>query len=92
MYRAVPSGCVVIDQDVLLKAVVRVDKAEKPAHAGNVRVELGEIADDGDYFDVRVVSDDLEELESLGKLKRAPAVDWDYSGPTPETRIPYRPN
>ena len=79
----------VIDEDLLLKAVVRVIKAEKPAHAVNVRVELGEIADDGGVMDV---ADDLEELESLGKLSRAPAVDWSGTEPPPKTRIPYRPS
>ena len=34
------------------------------------------------------VADDLAELESLGKLKRAPAIDWDGSE-RPKTRIPY---
>jgi hypothetical protein len=86
---AVPSGCVVIDEDLLLTAVVRVIKAEKPAHAVNVRVELGEIADDGGVMDV---ADDLEELESLGKLERTPAVDWSGTEPPPKTRIPYRPS
>jgi hypothetical protein len=80
---------VVIDEGVLLEAVRVVNEAGRPAHAENVRKYLGPIADDGGHFDVTVVSDDLEELESLGKLKHAPAVDWDYSGPTPETRIPY---
>ena len=78
-----------IDEDELLKAVVRVIKAENPADAERTRVELGEIADDGRYFDVWVVGDDLAELESLGKLKRAPAYEWNDSGPTPRTRIRY---
>jgi hypothetical protein len=34
--------------------------------------ELGKIADDGGYFDVMDVAENLAELESLGKLKRAP--------------------
>jgi hypothetical protein len=80
---------VVIDEDVLLKAVVRDIKAEKAAHAGNVRVELGEIADDGGYFDVWVVADDLAELESLGKLKLAPAFAWGGSKSTPKALIQY---
>jgi hypothetical protein len=57
-----------------------------------VRFELGDIADDGGYFDVMDVADDLAELESLGKLSRAPAVDWSGSEPPPITRIPYRPS
>jgi hypothetical protein len=80
---------VVIDEDLLLKAVVRVINAEKPAHAENVRVELGEIADDGRYFDVWLVADDLAELESLGKLKLAPAFAWGGSESTPKARIRY---
>ncbi len=77
----------VIDEDLLLEAVRDVNEAGNPAHAETVRVDLGKLADDGGYFDVRVVAADLKELVSLGKLKRAPAFDWDDSGPTPETRI-----
>ena len=92
MCRAVSSACVVIDEDELLESVRAVYESGKSAHAVNVRVELGDIADDGGYFDVMDVADDLAELQSLGKLSRAPAGDWDYSGPTPETRIAYRPS
>jgi hypothetical protein len=67
----------------VLKAVVRVIKAEKPAHAVNVRVELGEIADDGGVMDV---ADDLEELESHGKLELDRRIDWDGLGPRPRPR------
>ena len=77
-----------IDEDELLKAVVRVIKAENPANAECTRVELGEIADDGRYFDVWVVGDDLAELESLGKLKRV-AFDWGDVESMPKTRIAY---
>jgi hypothetical protein len=80
---------VLIDEDELLKAVVRVIKAEKPANAECTRVELGEIADDGRYFDVWVVGDDLAELESRGKLKLAPAFDLGGSESTPKARIQY---
>jgi hypothetical protein len=83
---------VVIDEDELLESVRAVYEAGKSAHAVNVRVELGDIADDGGYFDVMDVADDLAELQSLGKLSRAPAGDWDYGAPTPETRIAYRPS
>jgi hypothetical protein len=38
------------------------------------------------------VADDLEELESLGKLERAPAVGWSRTEPTPKTLIRYRPS
>jgi hypothetical protein len=89
---AVPSGCVVIDQDELLESVGAVYDAGKSAHAINVRIELGDIADDRWYFDVMDVADDLAELESLGKLSRVPAVDWGGSEPPPKTRIPYRPS
>jgi hypothetical protein len=80
---------VVIDEDLLLEAVRAVYDAGRPAHAESVRKYLGQFADDGGYFDARVVAGDLEELESLGKLKPAPAVEWNDSGPTPKTRIPY---
>jgi hypothetical protein len=92
MHRAVPSACVVIDEDELLESVRAVYEAGKSAHAVNVRVELGDIADDGGYFDIMDVADDLAELEWLGKLSRAPAGEWDYGAPTPETRIAYRPS
>ena len=82
----------VIDEDELLESVRAVYDAGRSAHGTNVRIELGDIADDGGYFDVMDVADDLAELESLGKLSRAPAGDWDYSAPTPETRIAYRPS
>ena len=82
----------VIDEDELLESVRAVYDAGKSAHAVNVRVELGDIADDGGYFDVMEVADDLAELESLGKLSRAPAVDGSGSEPPPITRIPYRPS
>jgi hypothetical protein len=80
---------VVIDEDELLEAVVRVTNEGNPANAGNVRDALGQIADDGEYFDVMVVAVDLEELESLGKLERAPHIDWGGSEPMPKTRIAY---
>jgi hypothetical protein len=69
-----------------------VNAAGKAAHAESVRVQLGEIADDGGYFDVWVVADDLAELESRGKLKFAPAFDWGGSESTPRARIEYRPS
>ena len=92
MHRPVPSACVVIDEDELLESVRAVYEAGKSAHAVNVRLELGDIADDGGYFDVMDVADDLAELEWLGKLSRAPAVDWSGIEPPPKTRIPYRPS
>ena len=79
----------VIDEDELLQAVVRVVNEGNPAHAGNVRVKLGKIADDGDYFDVGVVAADLAELESLGELALDRRVDWGGSESTAKTRIAY---
>jgi len=82
---------VVIDSDLLLGAVARlVNDAAMPAHAENVTGELGQISDDGDYFDARTVADDLEELESLGKLERVSAFDWGGRDATAKTRIAYR--
>jgi hypothetical protein len=81
-----------IDQDELLESVGAVYDAGKSAHAINVRIELGDIADDGGYFDVMDVADDLAELELLGKLSRVPAADWGGSEPPPKTRIPCRPS
>jgi hypothetical protein len=80
---------VVIDEDELLQAVVRVTNEGNPAHAGNVRVKLGKTADDAEYFDVMVVAADLEELESLGKLELDRRIDWGGSEPMPKTRIAY---
>ena len=82
----------VIDEDELLESVRAVYDAGMSAHAINVRLELGDIADDGGYFDVMDVADDLADLESLGKLSRAPADDWSGDDPPPKTRIPYRPS
>ena len=81
-----------INEDELLESVRAVYDAGKSAHAINVRIELGDIADDGGYFDVMDVADDLAELEWLGKLSRAPAVDWSAGDPPPKTRVSYRPS
>jgi S1-C subfamily serine protease len=83
---------VVIDEGLLLGTVRVVNPARKAAHAENVRVQLGKIADDGRYFDVWVVADDLADLESRGKLKLAPAFAWGGSESTPKARIQYRPS
>ena len=82
----------VIDEDQLLDAVRVVNGAGRPVHAENVRKYLGELADEGNYFEVGVVAADLEELESLAKLKRAPADEWNDSGPTPKTRVRVLPS
>jgi hypothetical protein len=80
---------VAIDEDELLEAVVRVVNEGNPAHAGNVRAELGKISDGGEYFDEMVVAADLAELESLGKLELDRRIDWGESEPIPKTRIAY---
>ncbi len=77
----------VIDEDLLLDAVCEVNESGKRARAGNVRLEIGKIADG--YFDVMDVADDLAELESRGKLKRAPTFDWGGVESMPKTRIAY---
>jgi hypothetical protein len=82
---------VVIDSELLLGAVTRlVNEAGMPAHAENVSVELGRIADVGGYVDARIVAEDLEELESLGRLERVCEFDWGGSDATRKTRIAYR--
>jgi hypothetical protein len=79
-----------VDEEVLLDAVRDLQNAGKLAHAENVRVELGEgIADDGGYFDVGDVADDLAELMSIGKLELARRTEWEGSEPMPKTRTPY---
>jgi hypothetical protein len=80
---------VTIDEDLLLAAVGDVHQAGKPADAPSVSVALGPIADAGGYWDLTTVADDLAELESLGKLERAPAFQWEGTGPPPKTRIAY---
>jgi hypothetical protein len=80
---------VAVDEDLLLEAVRVLTEAGKPAHADNVRERLGQTADDGGYWDARDVADDLEELESRGKLEFDRRIDWSGGVPTPRTRIPY---
>jgi hypothetical protein len=53
------------------------------------RFELGQLSDDGGYFDIWVVANELAELESRGKLKLAPAFAWGGSASTPKARIQY---
>ena len=77
-----------IDEDLLIKAVHALNEAKSVAHAERVSSHLGPIADDGRCFDVRVVADDLEELEARGKIKRAAGVDWGGE-PSPRERISY---
>jgi hypothetical protein len=65
---------VVIDEHLLLEAILDVREAGAPANPANVSVALGATADDGGYWDVTTVADDLAELESLGKFEHAPRV------------------
>jgi hypothetical protein len=81
--------CVVIDEDLLLNAVRTLNAAGKLARADTLSIELGAIADDGGHWDVMTIADDLAELESLGKLERAAAFEWEGIGPPPKTRIAY---
>ena len=83
------SGCVVIDKDLLLNAVHVLNAAGKLARADTLSIELGAIADDGSYWDVITVADDLAALESLGKIECPAAFAWEGIGPPPKTRIPY---
>jgi hypothetical protein len=59
------------------------------ARADTLSIELGAIADDGSYWDVITVADDLAELESLGKIERPAAFAWEGIGLPPKTRIAY---
>jgi hypothetical protein len=71
---AVLSHRVVIDEHLLLEAIRDVHEVGEPADAENVSVALGATANDGGYWDVTTVADDLAELESLGKLEHAPRL------------------
>jgi hypothetical protein len=77
-----------IDEDLLIEAVRTLNDAKSIAHADRVSDHLGPIGDDGRCFDVRVVADDLEELESRGKLKRATAADSGGES-SPRERVGY---
>ena len=79
----------VIDEDELIEAVRVMNMVGKPARADTVRIELGPFADDGGYWDVNVVANDLAELESLGKLERAAAFEWEGVGTPPKALIAY---
>jgi hypothetical protein len=78
-----------INEDLLIKAVRALKESKGIAHAESVSRHLGPVADDGCCFDAGVVADDLEELESRGKLTRAPAANWNDSERAPKTRITY---
>ena len=64
----------VIDEHLLLEAIRDVREAGAPPDPTNVSVALGATADDGGYWDVTTVADDLAELESLGKFEHAPRL------------------
>jgi hypothetical protein len=81
--------CVVIDEDELVNAVRTLNAAGKLARADTVRLELGATAGDGRQWELATVADDLAELESLGKLERPAAFEWEGIGPPPKTRIAY---
>jgi hypothetical protein len=78
-----------IDQDLLNEAVR--DSGES-ANAEEVTAALGPSADDGRYWDVTTVANDLAELESLGKLERTRpvpvALPQDDSAPQRRDDIP----
>jgi hypothetical protein len=80
---------VTIDEELLIEAVRALNEAKSVADAERVSSHLGPIAGDGRCFDVEIVADGLQELESRGKLKRAPEVAWNDSDRTPRTRITY---
>ena len=84
-----PSWEVEIVEGLVIKAVRALNEANSTAHAESVSNHLGPIAGDGDCFDAHIVADELEGLESRGRLKRAPAVAWNDSEQTPRTRVTY---
>jgi hypothetical protein len=88
MSQAGYTWCVVIDEDLLLNAVHTLGSTGKLARADTVCIELG-VADDGGHWELATVADDLAELESLGKLERPAAFEWEGIGPPPKTRIAY---
>jgi hypothetical protein len=65
---------VVIDEHLLLEAIRDAREAGAPLDPRNVSVALGATADDGGYWDVTTVADDLAELESLGKFEHVPRL------------------
>lgn len=81
--------CVEIERDELVEAVRALNAAGRPARADTVSIELGAIAEDGGYWDVNTVADDLAELESIGKLERAAPFEWEGVGPPPKALIAY---
>jgi hypothetical protein len=80
----------VIDEDELVKAVRALNAAGRPARSDTVSIQLGAVADDGSYWDVTTVADDLAELATIGKLERAAAFEWEGVGPPPKAIIAYQ--
>ena len=80
---------VATDEDRLIEAVRALNAVGRPARSDTVSIELGGIADDGRHWHVAAVADDLAELESLGKLERAAAFEWEGVGSPPKTLIAY---
>ncbi len=74
-----------IDEDLLIEAVRDVHQARESADATTLTVALGPSADDGGFWDVTTVANNLAELESVGKLERTRpipvALPQDDSGP-----------
>ncbi len=74
-----------IDEDLLIEAVHDVHQARESADATTLTVALGPSADDGGFWDVTTVANNLAELESVGKLERTRpipvALPQDDSGP-----------
>ena len=79
----------VIDEELLIESVRVLNAQGRPARSDTVSIELGAISGRGEYSDVAIVADDLAELESLGKLKRAAAFEWEGIGLPPKTLIAY---
>ena len=78
-----------VDDEFLLEAVRRLCGAGERPNAEELRVHFGRVAA---YGDVEAIADALAELESRGKLKRAPQAEWgDERGGVPKTRLRYVP-
>jgi hypothetical protein len=80
---------VVIDEELLIQSVRVLNAQGRPARSDTVSIQLGAISDQGEHWDVVIVADDLAELESLGKLERAAAFEWEGIGLPPKTLVAY---
>jgi hypothetical protein len=81
--------CMVVDENELVGAVRALNAAGRPARADTVSIELGVIGDDGRYWNITAVAEDLAELETTGRLQRAASFDWEGAGPPPKVLIAY---